>query len=81
MNLQCYKTATFCELYIILFIIPVLICITLNIYLAKIYPRGYAGSMLEHSNLFHQISCLDKHPDDYKNILMDFIKFLIVSTT
>jgi len=51
----------------------------LKIILAKTYPRGFAGSMREYSEKFHEISCWHEHPDDYKNILLDFFKFLKVN--
>ncbi|XP_026806579.1 protein maelstrom 1-like [Rhopalosiphum maidis] len=44
--------------------------------ISKIYPRGFAGGMREYSDLFHQIYCWHEHPDDYQNILLEFLTFL-----
>jgi len=44
--------------------------------ISKIYPRGFAGGMREYSDNFHQIGCWQDYPDDYKNILLNFITFL-----
>lgn len=46
--------------------------------IANIYPRGFAGSMREYSEKFHQIHCWEEHWDDYENILLEFINFLKV---
>lgn len=35
--------------------------------------------MREYSEKFHEISCWHEHPDDYENILLDFLKFLEVN--
>jgi len=48
-------------------------------FLAKIYPRGFAGSMREYSDKFHQIYCWNEHYEDYKTILLDLFKFLKVN--
>ncbi|KAL4097425.1 hypothetical protein QTP88_022207 [Uroleucon formosanum] len=44
--------------------------------ISKIYPRGFAGSMRHFSDLFHQILCFNEHPDDYQQILLEFLTFL-----
>jgi len=44
--------------------------------ISKIYPRGFAGGMRAYSDQLHQISCWNEFPDDYKTILLDFLKFL-----
>lgn len=53
--------------------------IILFIYLAKIYPRGFAGGLREYSDKFHQISCWANHPDNYEQILAEFIHFIEVN--
>ncbi|VVC25181.1 High mobility group box domain,Maelstrom domain [Cinara cedri] len=44
--------------------------------LSKIYPRGFAGGLREYADKFHQINCWENFPDDYKQILLEFIKFI-----
>lgn len=44
--------------------------------ISKNYPRGFAGSMRQFSNNFHQILCFDEHPDDYQQIILEFSTFL-----
>ncbi|XP_026820082.1 protein maelstrom homolog [Rhopalosiphum maidis] len=39
-------------------------------------PPGYPSEMRIFSRQYHQIDCLDKHPDDYQNIFIDFLTFL-----
>lgn len=48
-------------------------------FIAKIYPRGFAGSMREFSDKFHQINCWDDHPDDYQDIFLEFLTFIKVN--
>lgn len=48
-------------------------------FIAKIYPRGFAGGMRQFSDQFHQISCFNDHPDDYQKILLEFLTFLKVN--
>lgn len=54
--------------------------VTQIIYIAKIYPRGFAGGMKEYSDLFHQICCWHEHADDYQDILLEFLTFLKVNS-
>lgn len=49
-------------------------------FIAKIYPRGFAGSMRAYSDQFHQISCWDEHPNNYQDILLELLTFLKVNT-
>lgn len=49
-------------------------------YLAKISPRGFAGGMREYSEKFHKIFSWENHPDNYENILINLITFIMVNT-
>lgn len=53
--------------------------LTQFMFIAKIYPRGFAGSMREFSDKFHQINCWDDHPDDYQDIFLEFLTFIKVN--
>jgi len=48
-------------------------------FIAKMYPKGYAAGMRVFSDQFHQINCWDEHPDDYQNIFFEFSTFLKVN--
>jgi len=50
------------------------------LFIAKIYPKGFAGGMKQFSDKFHKILCFDEHPNDYKKILLKFLTFLKVNT-
>ncbi|XP_060845373.1 uncharacterized protein LOC132924956 [Rhopalosiphum padi] len=39
-------------------------------------PPGHPYSMRRYAKQYHQIDCLDKHPDDYENIFFEFLTFL-----
>jgi hypothetical protein len=42
-------------------------------------PPGHPYPMRRYAKQYHQIDCLDKHPDDYQNIFFEFLTFLKVN--